>query len=213
MQLCDSGCGQPGAFYSSHTKKYRCAKSASSCPANKEKNSQGVKLAYKTGKKIRSSISYHSLPKETKDKMAWAKGKQFTPNSEMFIKESKYSNLPIRRRILDGNLIDYKCQRCGIDSWNGESITLELDHINGQNNDHRIENLRFLCPNCHSQTETYKGKNKNSGQIKVSDEMLLTAYKNCNNIRQTLLDVGLAAKGGNYKRLKTLIEKNINKNS
>jgi len=212
MKLCSYGCGNPAVFVTRFGKDC-CSKGSSGCPVVKEKNSQGVKLAYKTGKKDRPSIAYQSLPKETKDKMAWSRGKQIVPNSEMLVENSKYSNLAVRKRIADGNLIDYKCQRCGIDSWNGESITLELDHINGQNNDHRIENLRFLCPNCHSQTETYKGKNKNSGQIKVSDEMLLTAYKNCNNIRQTLLDVGLAAKGGNYKRLKTLIEKNINKNS
>lgn len=178
-----------------------------------KKNRQGVKLAYKTGKKIKPSVAYQSYSTKIKDKMAWSRGKQIVTNREMFVENSSHANSAIKKRIADGNLIDYKCQRCGIDSWNGESITLELDHINGKNNDHRIENLRFLCPNCHSQTETYKGKNKNSGKIKVSDEMLLTAYKNCNNIRQTLLDVGLAAKGGNYKRLKTLIEKNINKNS
>lgn len=207
MQLCDSGCGQPGLYYSSYTKKYRCAKSASSCPANKEKNRQGLKLAYQIGKKIKSSVSYKLLSQETKDRMAWSRGKHIVPSSEILVKDSKYSNLAVRKRIADGKLLEYKCQRCGIDSWCNESITLELDHINGVNNDNRIENLRFLCPNCHSQTETYKGKNKNSGKLKVSDEKLLTAYKNCNSIRQTLLDVGLAAKGGNYKRLKSLIEK------
>lgn len=44
--------------------------------------------------------------------------------------------------------------------WNGKTLTFDLDHINGDNTDNRIENLRFLCPNCHSQTETYKGKNR-----------------------------------------------------
>lgn len=50
---------------------------------------------------------------------------------------------------------------CGnIGEWQGQKLVLQLDHINGKNNDHRIENLRFLCPNCHSITETYAGKNK-----------------------------------------------------
>ena len=69
----------------------------------------------------------------------------------------------------------------------------------------RIENLRYLCPNCHSQTETFRGRNKNTGKIKVTDKELLTEYKLCSNIRQTLLNVGLAPKGGNYKRLKKLL--------
>ena len=55
------------------------------------------------------------------------------------------------------------------------------------------------------QTDTYKGRNKNSGKLKVTDQELLTAYERCSNIRQALIDVGLAAKGGNYERLKKLI--------
>ena len=83
-----------------------------------------------------------------------------------------------------------------------------MDHINGDNRDNRLSNLRYLCPNCHSQTDTYKGRNKNNGKIKVSDEDLLTSYKKSGIIRQALIDVGLAAKGGNYERLKKLISKN-----
>ena len=48
---------------------------------------------------------------------------------------------------------------CGISEWLGNPLALQLDHINGVNNDHRLTNLRFLCPNCHSQTDTYAGKN------------------------------------------------------
>ncbi|MGB2240169.1 MAG: HNH endonuclease [Pseudomonadales bacterium] len=55
----------------------------------------------------------------------------------------------------------YNCSSCGIgDEWNGKPITLQLDHINGVNNDHRLDNLRMLCPNCHSQTDTWCGRNK-----------------------------------------------------
>ena len=56
--------------------------------------------------------------------------------------------------------MEYKCANCGLIEWQGQVLSLHLDHINGINNDHRIENLRFLCPNCHSLTETYAGKNK-----------------------------------------------------
>jgi 5-methylcytosine-specific restriction endonuclease McrA len=66
----------------------------------------------------------------------------------------------VRKTILKENLIEYKCGICEIDSWNGKKLSLHLDHVNGVNGDHRLENLRFLCPNCHSQTETYVGKNK-----------------------------------------------------
>lgn len=52
------------------------------------------------------------------------------------------------------------CEKCGLDgNWLGRPISLHLDHINGDNKDNRLENLRILCPNCHSQTDTYAGKN------------------------------------------------------
>ena len=54
----------------------------------------------------------------------------------------------------------YVCSCCGIDKWQGESIQLDIDHINGDWKDNRPENLRFLCPNCHSQTPTWKNKTR-----------------------------------------------------
>lgn len=66
----------------------------------------------------------------------------------------------VRQRILKENLLPYKCDRCGINKWEGEKLSLHLDHKNGDCWDHKIENLRFLCPNCHSLTSTYAGKNK-----------------------------------------------------
>ena len=54
----------------------------------------------------------------------------------------------------------YKCE-CDLDSWRGKPLTLHLDHINGMRNDNRFSNLRFLCPNCHQQTETWGNKKRN----------------------------------------------------
>jgi hypothetical protein len=56
--------------------------------------------------------------------------------------------------------MDYtRCAICGIsDEWNGKKLMLQMDHINGVNTDHRLENLRFVCPNCHSQTDTFSNK-------------------------------------------------------
>ena len=57
-----------------------------------------------------------------------------------------------------------KCAICGIDSWNGSSIILELDHKDGDHTNNKEKNLRCLCPNCHSQTPTYKAKNTGRGR-------------------------------------------------
>ena len=66
----------------------------------------------------------------------------------------------VRIVIIKNKLLELKCEVCGVKEWNGKKLSLHLDHINGENGDHRLENLRFLCPNCHSQTDTYAGKNK-----------------------------------------------------
>ena len=82
-------------------------------------------------------------------------------NEEMFTEKSKICRSQIRRRIIKRKLIEYKCSECSlIDEYNGKPISLQLDHINGIRNDHRLINLRWLCPNCHSQQETSFGKNK-----------------------------------------------------
>ena len=60
----------------------------------------------------------------------------------------------LRRRLLALGW-EYKCACCGIDAWRGIELVLHVDHINGIHNDNRLENVRFLCPNCHSQTATY----------------------------------------------------------
>lgn len=92
--------------------------------------------------------------------------KDISPNAkytleEILVENSSYAGISrLKLRLVNENKLEYKCAICGIDEWLGKPLSLQLDHINGINNDHRLENLRFLCPNCHSQTDTYAGKNK-----------------------------------------------------
>ena len=80
---------------------------------------------------------------------------------EILIENSSYANISrLKTRLINEGRLEYKCAFCGnTGEWQGHALTLQLDHINGINNDHRIENLRFLCPNCHSITDIYAGKN------------------------------------------------------
>lgn len=80
---------------------------------------------------------------------------------EILIKNSSYSNIAsLKRRLISEGILEYKCIQCGnIGKWNDKPLSLQLEHINGINNDNRKENLCFLCPNCHSQTDTYAGRN------------------------------------------------------
>lgn len=81
--------------------------------------------------------------------------------SEILVKDSSYTNTSkLKERLLKKGLMNYKCYKCGGREWLGEPIPLELEHINGDRFDNRIENLTLLCPNCHAQTDTYRGKNK-----------------------------------------------------
>lgn len=83
------------------------------------------------------------------------------PLEEILVENSTYLNTSsLKRRLINNGLLEYKCAICGINEWRGQSLSLHIDHINGKNNDNRLKNLRLLCPNCHSQTETYAGKNK-----------------------------------------------------
>jgi len=82
-------------------------------------------------------------------------------DEEVFCEASGFRNTDLKKRIISQNLFEYKCFNCGIKEWNHKPISLQLDHINGVNNDNRIENLRFLCPNCHSQTDTWGNKKRN----------------------------------------------------
>jgi 5-methylcytosine-specific restriction endonuclease McrA len=78
---------------------------------------------------------------------------------DIFKENSSYQRTSLKQLLIKDCGFEYKCAECGIlDSYNKKPISLQLDHINGINNDNRIENLRFLCPNCHSQTDSFSGK-------------------------------------------------------
>lgn len=81
-----------------------------------------------------------------------AKKKKFVRNST----ERTYS---IKRLILRFGLIPYKCECGNMGEWRGKELVLQLDHKDGDSSNHELDNLRFLCPNCHSQTTNYAGKN------------------------------------------------------
>ena len=81
-------------------------------------------------------------------------------DSLIFCKNSDYSRTDLKKRLIKDNLIEHRCcAECGLHrQWNNKELNLTIDHINGESKDNRIDNLRFLCPNCHSQTITFAGK-------------------------------------------------------
>jgi 5-methylcytosine-specific restriction endonuclease McrA len=69
----------------------------------------------------------------------------------------------LKRRLIRAGLLGQRCRDCGIDRWRGVSLALQLHHVNGDRHDNRLENLALLCPNCHSQTGTWAGRNGGRG--------------------------------------------------
>jgi hypothetical protein len=66
----------------------------------------------------------------------------------------------LKGRLVAAGLKANRCESCGIEEWRGEPLSLALHHVNGDGLDNRLENLMLLCPNCHSQTENFSGRNR-----------------------------------------------------
>ena len=121
---------------------------------------------------------------------------------KLLCEHSKHARKVLRSYIIKNNLIPYKCSICGITEWNGKTLSLELDHINGINDDNRLENLRFLCPNCHSQTDTYGARNSKvtEAHYDISDELsskICSFYIQLKNIEKVAKKLGLMPKAVN----------------
>ena len=99
---------------------------------------------------------------------AWLRGKtnQFVRQrslDEILVENSTYvSTQNLKQRLIREGIFEHRCASCGLETWLDNKIPLEMDHINGDRRDNRLENLRLLCPNCHALTSTYRGKNKKS---------------------------------------------------
>lgn len=161
--------------------------------------------------KLKKSIAMKGKPAVRKDPDSWKE------NIRRAYLE-KYNSTPFnelgsenrKRRVLEEQ--NNKCNHCGISEWNNNPIVLELEHKDGNTTNNTRENLECICPNCHSQTTTWRGRNNKgrnkparNGVNEVTDEFLLQCLKETDNIRQGLLKAGIAAKGNNYSRAKRLL--------
>jgi hypothetical protein len=73
------------------------------------------------------------------------------------------SSNELKKRLIAAGLKERRCETCGLNAWNGRPIPLELEHVNGRRDDNRLSNLQVICPNCHAQTPTYRGRNIGNG--------------------------------------------------
>ena len=175
-QKCDQGCGHLAAFFSEHTGRYRCMKHATQCPAVRKRNSNGLSKAHAAGK-MKTFTDEHRLKSQVSHRVKLQENRSF--------EELGYR---LRKNIVLEEQ-DFKCLHCGIDEWQGQKLILELDHIDGDRNNNVRDNLRCLCPNCHSVTDTWKqGQN---GKRKCTDEQIIEAYRNTGTISKTLKELDM----------------------
>lgn len=178
-QLCDSGCSLPAKFFSKWTGRYRCSSSANSCPANKLKNSNGIRQAHKDGRVPNFSVE--------------ARNNSHTSHRRKLIDSKPFEELghQLRKKIVLEEQ-EYKCLHCQNSEWMGLRITLELDHIDGDRQNNIRSNLRGLCPNCHSITDTWKIGTTSGKKIrKCSDSEIIAAFKKSDSLNITLKELGL----------------------
>lgn len=113
---------------------------------------------------------------------------------EVLVENSTYHRGCLKRRLINEGVLENKCDICGLlPKWNNKLLVMVIDHINGINNDNRIENLRLLCPNCNSQTDTFSGRNtkrikaerkcNNCARCGVKIYKKSTKCINCSNIK------------------------------
>lgn len=98
----------------------------------------------------------------------------------------RYATAKLRVRLISENILEAKCVICNNSEWNGKSIPLELDHIDGNPTNHLLSNLRILCRNCHGQTDNFCGRNKKKKTRVSSPRQIQLSEQNKKNIEKIL---------------------------
>ena len=113
-------------------------------------------LAFSTFKRYATKLDLYKPLDDTSGKGTYKVKKQL---SDVFSGKEHMVTHQLKARLIREGYMEYKCSECGINEWNNNRLGLELDHISGIRSDNSLENLRLLCPNCHSQTHTFRGRN------------------------------------------------------
>jgi uncharacterized protein YktA (UPF0223 family) len=135
-----------------------------------------------------------------------------TPIEDILVEDSNYNRYNLKRRLVEEGILEYKCVKCGCDgNWLGEKLVLQLEHKNGKSKDNRIENICFLCPNCHSQTLTYCGRNISKNKIKIKKERPLKFQITKEALEKLILNTPLTKIGKMFNVTDNAIKKRCKK--
>lgn len=119
-----------------------------------------IGIHFNTFKKRALKLGCYKPNQGRKDcKKIWVSERKIPLNEILEGRHPQYQTFKLKKRLYESGLKKNKCEKCGLNQWNNKAIECELDHIDGNSKNHSIENLRILCPNCHSQTDTFRAKN------------------------------------------------------
>lgn len=119
-----------------------------------------------------------------------------------------YSYGHLKRRLLRRNILKNECELCHITEWKGKKLVMHMDHIDGNNRNHKRENLRMLCPNCHSQTPTYSGKDRtNVNYYKLSESEIKNAVESSFTYEEVYRKLNVYGHLGSAEKLKNQIHR------
>ena len=175
---------------------------------SRNNSSGGYKSFKKYIEKYKIDISHFLTPKQIIERQYKNGGLIKKKTSDIFVENSTTSRHCVKSRVISEKLIEYKCIFCENDgNWRGKKISLILDHKNGVNNDNRLENLRFVCPNCEATLIThckgYKGyeieeKKKKKYQYKPKIETRKVERPDINLLKKQVDSFGYVKTGKIY---------------
>ena len=149
----------PTLFEKRHSKKYEDVIKACNEHLSMAAASDSVGIPHKTFIRIAKKIGCYK-PNQSGKGISKPNGSKYKMIDILEGKHPQYQSSKLRIRLISEGYKDAKCECCGITEWNNQTAPLEVDHIDGNNSNHRLENLRILCPNCHSQTSTHSCKKR-----------------------------------------------------
>lgn len=211
-ELCSYGCNNVAKFQARNFKLI-CSSSYNKCPAVRLKNSAGVAKAHKEGK----IPGWNKLAKEHKLNRAWAKNLDRTDKrirnsfsfEDLFNDTNRSNGFNHARRKYLIKQRGHLCENCLNSSWFTKPITLELEHVDGNKYNNKINNLKLLCPNCHSQTPTWRKRKTTGKNRKYTDEEMCNCILISKNMNECLIKLNLSW-GSGQTILKMMEKYNIN---